>query len=194
MSIKPIINDENALNDKSLSVYASQVRATTLVGIEVVSLRGNVIPDSVTTPGYVLENTNGIGNLTWVYGTRGGPYSSAISTPLGFVNLSEPYAPVYTRVSNITTITGKFSGDVIANTCAIDIQEAPNSGTPAKMFITGSAVKFGNNSQTLLAFQVEHNVDRFTIYWTTVNNAPTIPANMIGTVFTYVLTYQNIYP
>lgn len=64
----------------------------------IVTLKGNVIPTNITTAGYILNNTDGVGTLAWT------PLDSGVYTPVAVVSAGTLLTiddAVFTRINNI---------------------------------------------------------------------------------------------
>ena len=132
------VNNVNATNlNIALTTNANVINTATLVASGATTLRGNVIPSNITTPGYYLQNSNGSGSLSW------SPISPASST--GF------YSPSYAMVGggSISSATNqalyinfgnivKVSGSLVINT--------PSSGLVANLVFNTPPGTLNNNA------------------------------------------------
>jgi hypothetical protein len=160
MSLKPIINDSNALDNKSLNIYANSVTANDFIGLGTIvdpniicetiacsvvgeftgdfiasgntcSLRGGNMPSSTaTTAGWLLTNTDGLGNLQWtdasaLFPSTDFPSSGNTTQTLTVAGAGSAISPnvsfLYILVGDIMTFSGEFAIDTSATGDFIEI-------------------------------------------------------------------------
>jgi hypothetical protein len=199
MSINPIINRVDAINNKSLNIIGNSATVNNLIASDNVLLKGNQIPASTTTAGFILQNTDGLGSLNWVDPNQNqlvidsGLHTTNISNPVGLNNLNEGgNTSRYIRIGDVCTIYGWFRGDVISKNIQVTIDLIPNttnSNINISLNSSGNGAKAG--SQTLTSYDVTVSGNRATFYLYSVNDATIQPANMTNTVFHYVFNYIN---
>lgn len=111
MSIKPIINDVNALNNKSLNIIGNSAQVNDLVASgDNVLLKGNQIPSSTTTAGNILVNTDGAGDLQWQSAGQTDIFAQSSFSP-NFVVAGGTFLSGdarYQRIDNYITIWGSL--------------------------------------------------------------------------------------
>ena len=74
-----IIGNINMNNDEINNI--SSLDCINFVASSTGSIRGNVFPSNITTPGWVLTNVDGFGNLQWAPDASGGDGVSYVDTP-----------------------------------------------------------------------------------------------------------------
>jgi len=166
MSIKPIINDTTALDNKSLNIYANSISVNTLDIVNIsctnitstglgtfnditatgdVVLKGNQIPVATTTPGFILQNTDGSGDLQWVSPTtsaqiiteRTNPFLTGYGVVFGSTSSSTgtfdlTYDILYQSIDKRVTVTGLFNyttgvGGNAKNSVIVNVPPVPPS-------------------------------------------------------------------
>jgi hypothetical protein len=89
-------------------------------------LNGNIFPGSTSVPGYVLENTDGVGTLSWAALPAAPLVSDGVYTPVITIFGDADLVPNntlahWTRVGNSLTIAGSFLVDLRAGGISMQV-------------------------------------------------------------------------
>jgi hypothetical protein len=214
MSLKPIVNDAEALNDKALNLFCNSLTANEITGEGTIDLkniecetlvctnsadiRGSIFPDaSTSSPSFILMDVLGNGNLTYENPAennriQNNTYISQIGNLTGGVNLNETSPPSFLKVGDTVIISGTFRCDVTSKTLTVDLQVVPftsNNNTSISCKCSGNSARAGGGCLTEFDVTVSGNV--ITMYCYSVNDATINPVNMTNTVFHYTIQYRN---